>query len=130
LEGFHAHLRRIINGLHTSPRGVTCILALSVFRWNIDRSGDREILDKTYGSWYNNDVILQIQDFLQGTSYAEHFEDYKNYKDLTDTGDTFVMPVVTELELFRHIVPDSNGANEDENADIFNSDNLYDGIGQ
>jgi hypothetical protein len=56
---------------------------------------------------------------LQGTPFAEQFGDYTNYKDFADTGETFFTPVVRELELLQHIVPDNNDANEDENADIF-----------
>jgi hypothetical protein len=36
LEGFHNHLRRILTGFHSLPKLVTCLLALFVFRWNID----------------------------------------------------------------------------------------------
>jgi hypothetical protein len=45
-------------------------------------------------------------------------------------GETFVAPVVRELESLQHIVPDNNDANEDENADIFNNDIPDDGIGK
>jgi hypothetical protein len=37
---------------------------------------------------------------------------------------------VRELESLQHIVPDNNGAIEDENDDMCNSDSLDDGIGQ
>jgi hypothetical protein len=36
---------------------------------------------------------------------------------------------VRKFELLQHVVPDNN-ANEDKNADIFNSDSIDDGIGQ
>jgi hypothetical protein len=85
LEGCHAHLRCIIPGFHTSPCLVTCMLALFVFCCNIDRSVERGISDKIYGSWYNHDVILQLQHWLQWTPYAEQFEDDTNYKDLAET---------------------------------------------
>jgi hypothetical protein len=52
------------------------------------------------------------------------------YKDFADMGETVGTPVVRELESLQHTVPDNNDANEDENADIFNSDSLDDGIGQ
>jgi hypothetical protein len=52
------------------------------------------------------------------------------YKDVAGTGEIVVTPVVRELESLQHIVPDNNDANEDENADIFNSDSLDDDIGQ
>jgi hypothetical protein len=45
-------------------------------------------------------------------------------------GETFIAPVVRELESLQHIVPDNNDANEDENADIFNNDIPDDGIGK
>jgi hypothetical protein len=49
-EGFQAHLCRIVPGFHKSIRLVTCLLALFVFHWNIDRSVERGILDNNYGS--------------------------------------------------------------------------------
>jgi hypothetical protein len=74
LEVFHAHLRRIISGFHTSPCLVTCLLALLFFRWNIGRAVERGIFDTKYDGWYNHDCFHRLQLFLQITPYEEQFQ--------------------------------------------------------
>jgi hypothetical protein len=81
------------------------------FHWNIDRSVEGGILNNKHGSWYNHDIILQLQHLLQEMPYADQFEDYTICKDLVNMGDTFVAPDVRELGSLQHIVPTNNGAN-------------------
>jgi hypothetical protein len=40
---------------------VSCLVALFVFCWNINRSVEHGISDNKYGSWYHHDGILQLQ---------------------------------------------------------------------
>jgi hypothetical protein len=97
---------------------VTCLLALFVFRWNIDKTVERDILDAKYRSWYNHDIVLQLQELLRGTPYADKFQDYTNYNDFADTGKTFFTPVVRELELLQHSFDEKGTQQTGETADV------------
>jgi hypothetical protein len=91
-----------------------------VFRWNIDKAAERNILDANYGSWYNHNIVLQLQlqELLRGTPYAGKFQDYMNYKDFADTGETFFTPVVRELEFLQHSFNESDTQQTGETADV------------
>ena len=69
LEGFHKHLRNIIPGFHSSPRLITCLLAVYVYRWNMDRAVEHGFIPKRYGGWYEHNIVLEMQELAKGMSW-------------------------------------------------------------
>jgi hypothetical protein len=96
LEGFHMYLRRIVPRFHSSPRLVTCLLALFVYHWNIDRAVERGFIDEAFGGWYAHDIILQIKKVQSGA-----FDNYPNFNDFADTGETFYPSCTGENQVTR-----------------------------
>jgi hypothetical protein len=62
--------------------------------------------------------VLQLQELLRGTPYADKFQDYTNYKDFANTGETFFTPVVRELELLQHSFDERETQQTGETADV------------
>jgi hypothetical protein len=61
LEGFQKHLRHIFPGFYTSSLLATRLLALFVYRWNIDRAVERGLLSEEYGNFNNHEIIHDTQ---------------------------------------------------------------------
>jgi len=95
LEGFHKHLRRIFPGFHTSPLLATCLLALFVYRWNMDRAAERGLIPEEYAEWYSHETIVdmqQLSDQIPGVDRLH--DDFVNFEDFLSTGETFYTPIM------------------------------------
>jgi hypothetical protein len=99
LEGFHAHLRRIFPGFHTAPLLATCLLALFVYRWNMDRSTELGLISEEYAGWYSHELIIDMQQLSDEIPGVDHLhEDFVNCEDYVSTGETFFTPIVRMVE--------------------------------
>jgi len=109
LEGFHRLLRGIFPGFHTSSRLSTLLLALFIYRWNIDRAVERGLLPDDYSNFYQHQLILEIQE-LRSKSKREgpsRFPEFPNIHDVKDTLERFITPLAVHLA----------NENEDDDAD-------------
>lgn len=99
LEGFHRHLRSIFPGFHTSSRLSTLLLALFIFRWNIDRAVERGLLPEDYSNFYQHQLILEIHE-LRSKSKREgpsRFPEFPHIHDVKDTLERFITPLTLHL---------------------------------
>jgi hypothetical protein len=95
LEGFHKHLRRIFPGFHTAPLLATCLLALFVYRWNMDRAVERGLIPEEYADWYEHELVVNLQQLAPKIAGVERLhDDFLNCEDFLDTGETFYTPIV------------------------------------
>jgi hypothetical protein len=62
--------------------------------------------------------VIQLQELLRGTPYADKFQDYTDYKECSDTGETFFTPVVRELELLQHSFDERGTQERGKTADV------------
>ncbi len=97
LEGFHKHLRKVFPGFHTAPLLATCLLALYVYRWNVDRAAERGLISEEYADWYDHDLVMELQDMnIPGVDRLH--DDFVNFEDYLSTGETFFTPIVKMME--------------------------------
>jgi hypothetical protein len=102
LEGFHKHLRHIFPGFHTSSLLATCLLALFVYRWNIDRAVERGLLSEEYGNFYNHEIIHDTQVLSRSVVNSGHSPIHgslKNCNDFAATGEKFYTPIVKAMSI-------------------------------
>ena len=97
LEGFHKHLRHMFPGFHTSSLLSTLLLAMFVYRWNIDRAVERGLLPEMYGGFYDHELILEMQDLSGKKTGTPDFGDFPNVHDYKDTGEKFYTPIVQSM---------------------------------
>ncbi len=92
LEGYHFHLRRIIQQFHSSPE--LCIKILMTFnhRWNHDRLVDRNLVSCDYQSFYHHFLLEEIQEITYNVFDEPVLDDWVSSKDFTDTGEKFYIP--------------------------------------
>lgn len=86
------HLHVVIN---LSPCLSTLLLALFIFRWNIDRAVERGVLPDDYSNFYQHQLILEIQE-LRSKSKREgpsRFPEFPNIHDVKDTLERFILPL-------------------------------------
>jgi hypothetical protein len=97
LEGFHKHLWKLFPSFHTVPLLATCLLALYVYRWNVDRAAERGLISEEYTDWYDHDLVMELQDMnIPGVDRLH--DDFVNFEDYLSTGKTFFMPIVKMME--------------------------------
>jgi hypothetical protein len=111
LEGFHKYLRRIFPGFHTSSRLATCLLAVFVYRWNIDRAVERGLLAERYGGWYNHEIILDLQQLSSQVDGEPIHDDFVNCNDFADTGERFYTPIVESFNMFTALTKEAIHSN-------------------
>jgi len=97
LEGFHKHLRHIFPGFHTSSLLSTLLLAMFVYRWNIDRAVERGLLSEQYGGWYSHQVLHELQDLSAMVSETPEYGDFPRIHDYKSTGENFFTPIVQSM---------------------------------
>ena len=102
LEGFHMHLRKLFPGFHTAPLLATCLLALFVYRWNMDRAVERGLISEDYAGWYEHDIVLDLQNLSCSLKYVERLcDNFESINDYVDTRETFFTPMKREIELLQ-----------------------------
>jgi len=109
LEGFHRHLRDILKATNSSPLLAVCLLAVFVHRWNHDRAIERCIISEKYKSYYEHEVIHDMQISADLAMKEQYFGDLLNPNDFVSTGETSYTPIVRRaLQL---VVPSVLGEN-------------------
>lgn len=112
LEGFHKHLRQIFPSYHTSSLLSTLLLALFVYRWNMDRAVERGLLSEEYGGWYDHELIHELQ-YLSKATAGDHqpdHADFINIFDYMDTKERFFTPIADSMSI---LMPEGNDVDVD-----------------
>lgn len=106
LEGFHSHIKRLISGHYCSPYLSTLLIAVFIYRWNVDRSVERGLLPKCYGGYYDHYLIEEMQEMTENARRHGNYgipEDFhilfRSTKDYVDSGEKFFTPLINPDEL-------------------------------
>lgn len=92
LEGYHYHVRKIIQQYQSTPELCIKILRMFNYRWNIDRLADREMLSPSYANFYQHYLLEEMQVQTHGLFEEPIIPDWESSRDVFGTGGTFYHP--------------------------------------
>lgn len=102
-EGFHAHVRTLIQGNHLSPELAIILLAVFINRWNIDRGIERGLIPAKYEGLYELHIVEEIKSMVRDDPLFDErvHEDFVSSSDFGDTGESFYTPAVKSYQSMR-----------------------------
>jgi hypothetical protein len=113
LEGYHSHLRRIIQQFHSSPELCIKILSQFNYRWNCDRLYDRGFSPENFAGFYRHYLTEEIQEKCASKTDEPVHPEWESSKDVASRGEKFYIMEVQQSQ--EQYVPE--GQEEDDDPD-------------